>query len=187
MSVCGRVAIAALMGRQWRGRGRRATAAAGFSQGIYNGFLDGLSRLFRGLGGRLEVRPAAAANQLFSNDLIRLSNSSNEVSPLIFSPLRKKVGVELTCSTSEAYFWSATILSSRAWSLRQSSTCCWLMPACLPLRVSVSVVFFATQSACCLNRMSVTAKYLPESSLAMQRDSIEPAAALMSSGNSRNT
>src|SRR3954466_4756892 len=35
--------------------------------------------------------------------------------------------------------------------------------------------------------MSITAKYLPASSLAMQRASIEPAAALMSSGNSRNT
>src|SRR5450755_4253687 len=35
--------------------------------------------------------------------------------------------------------------------------------------------------------MSTTAKYFPESSLAMQRASIEPAAALMSSGNSRNT
>src|SRR3954469_6331024 len=33
----------------------------------------------------------------------------------------------------------------------------------------------------------MTAKYFAESSLAMQRESIEPAAALMSSGNSRNT
>jgi hypothetical protein len=49
------------------------------------------------------------------------------------------------------------------------------------------VVFFSAQSLCCLNSMSITAKYLPESSLAMQRASIEPAAALMSSGNSRNT
>jgi hypothetical protein len=43
-------------------------------------------------------------NQLLSSDLIRLSNSSNEASPLIFSPLMKKVGVELTFSTSLAYF-----------------------------------------------------------------------------------
>ena len=64
-------------------------------------------------------------SQLFNKDLMRLSNSSNLVSPLIISPLMKKVGVELTFSTSAAYFWSAAILSSSAWSLRQSSTC-WL-------------------------------------------------------------
>src|SRR5258705_13939267 len=55
------------------------------------------------------------------------------------------------------------------------------------MRVSVSVVFFTTQSFCCLNRRSMTAKYFGASSLAMQRASMEPAAALMSSGNSRNT
>ena len=57
----------------------------------------------------------------------------------------------------------------------------------MPIRVSVSVVFFTTQSFCCLNSRSMTAKYFGASSLAMQRASIEPAAALMSSGNSRNT
>ena len=35
---------------------------------------------------------------------MRFSNSSNEVSPLIISPLMKKVGVEFTFSTSVAYF-----------------------------------------------------------------------------------
>src|SRR5205823_11979345 len=59
-------------------------------------------------------------NQLFSSDLIFLSNSANEVSPLIISPFMKKVGVELTFSTSLANFWSAAILSISAWSLRQS-------------------------------------------------------------------
>ena len=38
--------------------------------------------------------------QLFKSDLILLSNSSNEVSPLIFSPLMKKVGVASTLSCS---------------------------------------------------------------------------------------
>src|SRR5215831_18533236 len=90
-----------------------------------------------------------APNQLpFSTALIRLANSSNEVSPLIFSPLMKKVGVESTFRTSLAYFWSAAILSSSAWSFRQASTCCALRPACLPIRVSVSVVFLVTQSFC---------------------------------------
>ena len=51
-------------------------------------------------------------DQLFNSGLIFFSNSSNEVSPLIFSPLTKKVGVESTFSTSLAYFWSAAILSS---------------------------------------------------------------------------
>jgi hypothetical protein len=46
----------------------------------------------------------SAPGQLFSSDLIFLSNSSNEVSPLIFSPLMKKVGVESTFNTSLAYF-----------------------------------------------------------------------------------
>src|SRR5512142_629690 len=56
-----------------------------------------------------ELRPNPAKRagadeiaQLFSSDLIFLSNSSNEVSPLIFSPLMKKVGVESTFSTSAA-------------------------------------------------------------------------------------
>ena len=53
-------------------------------------------------------------DQLFRSGLIRFSNSSIEVSPLIFSPLMKKVGVESTFNTSEAYFWSAAILSSSA-------------------------------------------------------------------------
>src|SRR5215831_18477470 len=126
-------------------------------------------------------------NQLFRSGLIFFSNSSIEVSPLILSPLTKNVGVESTFSTSLAYFWSAAILSSNAWSFRHSSTCCWVKPACLPIRIRLSVVFFITQSFCDLNRRSVTAKYLLGSPLAMQRDSIEPAAALMSSGNSRKT
>ena len=50
---------------------------------------------------------------------MRLSNSSKELSPFSISPLMKKVGVEFTFSTSLAYFWSAAILSSSAWSFRQ--------------------------------------------------------------------
>ena len=53
-----------------------------------------------------------AAGQLFSSGFILFSNSSIEVSPLIFSPLMKKVGVESTFNTSAAYFWSAASLSS---------------------------------------------------------------------------
>src|SRR5213076_2370074 len=79
--------------RQWRRRGRRATAAGAFP------------KAFAWVRGR---------NQLFSSDLILLSNSSNEVSPLIISPLMKKVGVEPTFKTSFANFWSAAILSSSA-------------------------------------------------------------------------
>jgi hypothetical protein len=67
-----------------------------FPKGFVEGFADGFIEAFSGVTGYLEFRSAAAANQLFNNDLIRLSNSSNEVSPLIFSPLRKKVGVEFT-------------------------------------------------------------------------------------------
>jgi hypothetical protein len=61
-------------------------------------------RLLRGLWGDMNPGLPGRKNQLFSSDLIRLSNSSNEVSPLIFSPLMKKVGVESTFSTSLAYF-----------------------------------------------------------------------------------
>ena len=93
--------------RQWRGRGRRATGAAGlFPRLLWP------CGLIRAVG--IPVR--RAPDQLFSSDLIFLSNSSNEVSPLIISPLMKKVGVELTFSTSLANFWSAAILSSSAWS-----------------------------------------------------------------------
>jgi hypothetical protein len=67
-----------------------------------------------GSGVRRDNTNAEQVDQLFSSDLIRLSNSSNEVSPLIISPLMKKVGVELTFSTSLANFWSASILSSKA-------------------------------------------------------------------------
>src|SRR3954466_10622630 len=162
-----------------------ATMAGGRLQG--NGGRRLFPRLLRALQGPHTCGARSWRNQLFSSDLILLSNSAKDVSPLIFSPLRKKVGVESTFNTSLAYFWSAAILSSRAWSLRQSSTACWLRPACLPIRIRVSVVFLTTQSFCCLNSMSMTAKYLPASSLAMQRASIEPAAAVMSSGNSRNT
>src|SRR6266404_5338339 len=176
MSVCGRVAC----GGSWQATmarpGPEGNRRRGFSQGFCAGY-----------GRQVILVTLGRKNQLFSSDLILLSNSANEVSPLIISPLTKKVGVELTFRTSLANFWSAAILSSSAWSLRQASTGCWLRPACLPIRVSVSVVFFVTQSFCCLNSRSTTAKYFPESSLAMQRASIEPAAALMSSGNSRNT
>src|SRR6266851_2473333 len=176
MSVCGRVASCGSWQATMARPGPEGNRRRGFSQGFCGGYGAWESQFRQG-----------SKNQLFSSDLILLSNSSNEVSPLIISPLMKKVGVELTFSTSLANFWSAAILSSSAWSLRQSSTACWLRPACLPMRVSVSVVFFVTQSFCCLNSMSTTAKYLPASSLAMQRASIEPAAALTSSGNSRNT
>jgi hypothetical protein len=53
-------------------------------------------------------------DQFFSSRLIRLSNSSNEIAPLILSPLMKKVGVALTFSTSSASFSSADSWSNRA-------------------------------------------------------------------------
>jgi hypothetical protein len=61
-------------------------------------------RLLQGLSGHIGPGLPGRQSQLFSSDLIFLSNSSNEVSPLIFSPLMKKVGVESIFSTSLAYF-----------------------------------------------------------------------------------
>jgi hypothetical protein len=61
-----------------------------------------------------EEHIAIAAGQFFSSCLIRLSNSSNEIAPLILWPLMKKVGVALTFSTSSANFSSADSLSKRA-------------------------------------------------------------------------
>src|ERR1700756_5113489 len=108
MSVCGASRLVRLLRRrQWRGRGGRATAGGGFSQGNYAGFIQRFIANRRSAGSR-------GASQLLSSALIRLSNSSKEVSPLIISPLMKKVGVEFTFKTSEAYFWSAAILSSSA-------------------------------------------------------------------------
>src|SRR5215831_4784133 len=176
-SRCGRCA--------GRTNSRAATMAAPYLQG--NGLKAIFPRLLRDLRNTPTLWRNRLANQLFKSGLIFFSNSSIEVSPLILSPLTKNVGVESTFSTSLAYFWSAAILSSNAWSFRHCSACCWVKPACLPIRVRLSVVFFITQSFCDLNRRSVTAKYLLASPLAMQRDSIEPAAALMSSGNSRKT
>src|ERR1700722_20886969 len=117
------------MRRQWRRRSRRATAGRGFSQGFclsyqgfcldYQGFCPGYPDApvcgWQKTLGENRPRPGSSTGddwrhkamrigQLFSSDLIRLSNSSNEVSPLIISPLMKKVGVELTFSTSLANF-----------------------------------------------------------------------------------
>jgi hypothetical protein len=70
--------------------------AAAFPKGFIEAFVW-LARIY-------ESSLSGPENQLFSSGLIRLANSSNEVSPLIFSPLTKKVGVESTFSTSAAYF-----------------------------------------------------------------------------------
>jgi hypothetical protein len=53
-------------------------------------------------------------DQFFSSCLIRLSNSSNEIAPLILSALMKKVGVAVTFSTLCANSSSADSLSNRA-------------------------------------------------------------------------
>src|SRR5579863_8533504 len=104
MSVCGRVAFRRLVVRQWRDGGLRATAGGRFSQGICRAYARQISRrpaaLRRpGLRQRLDLpveflegvapakRPLA---QLFSSGSIFFWNSSNEVSPLILSPLTKK-------------------------------------------------------------------------------------------------
>ena len=77
-------------------------------------FMVGVQRPFRSWGLMMRRRARRSRNdQLLSSGLIFFSNSSIEASPLIFSPLMKKVGVESTFSTSLAYFWSAAILSSR--------------------------------------------------------------------------
>src|SRR4051812_6231213 len=60
------------------------------------------------------------------------------------------------------------------------------MPFSLPTNIRV-VLVCAIRRSCCLNRISTAPRYFSESSLAMQRARIEAAAALMSSGNSRNT
>src|SRR6476469_3856459 len=97
MPVCGRVVFCgsdvATMARRGLKGNRRDRL-----------FPRDLSRLLRGLCGALESGLKGLRNQLLRSDLILLSNSSNDVSPLIFSPLRKKVGVESTFNTSAAYF-----------------------------------------------------------------------------------
>src|SRR5579872_814138 len=99
MPVCGLSRLSRpLKGGQWRGGRFRATGAPGFSQGNYKGFTQGF------MANKGTVTGSRTSAQLLSSALIRLSNSSNEVSPLIMSPLMKKVGVEFTLSTSEAYF-----------------------------------------------------------------------------------
>src|SRR3954447_24098126 len=82
-----------------RGASRGQPAKAAFPKGFMTGKIR-LSRCESGVEGE---------NQLFSSELIFLTKSSYEVSPLIFSPLMKKVGVESTLRMSLAYFWSAAI------------------------------------------------------------------------------
>ena len=77
-----------------RGAPQGQPAKAAFPKG----FMPGKIRLPRCESG------LPRANQLLSSGLILLANSSNEVSPLIFSPLMKNVGVESTFNTSLAYF-----------------------------------------------------------------------------------
>jgi hypothetical protein len=103
MSVCGRVACCGSWQATMARPGPEGNRRRGFSQGFCVGY-----------GRQVIPVPFGRKNQLFSSDLILLSNSSNEVSPLIISPLMKKVGVELTFKTSFANFWSAAILSSSA-------------------------------------------------------------------------
>src|SRR5580693_3167738 len=106
--------------REASGASGRATMAAPGRKGNRPGWL--FPRLLRsllwsvllGLSAQMNLDRGMAKHQLFNNGLIFFSNSSIEVSPLILSPLTKKVGVESTLSTSLAYFWSAAILSSSA-------------------------------------------------------------------------
>jgi hypothetical protein len=61
-----------------------------------------------------DIDDSKVTTQFCSSCLIRLSNASNGIAPLILSPLIKKVGVALTFSTSSANFSSADSLSKRA-------------------------------------------------------------------------
>jgi hypothetical protein len=81
---------------------RQATMAASPLDGNR---LSPFSQAFcRGLLRADERNRGKSLDQLFSSGLIFFSNSSNDVSPLILSPLIKNVGVESTFKTSLAYF-----------------------------------------------------------------------------------
>src|ERR1700722_17265517 len=119
MSVCGRVAFCGSDGDDNGDAGAGGQPPAGafpkaFAQVMrllprlprcqYYGWQKSSGGLDPARAHEPERHQAARIDQLFSSDLIRLSNSWNEISPLIISPLMKKVGVELTLSTSVAYF-----------------------------------------------------------------------------------
>src|SRR6266566_4796846 len=100
------------------GNRRRSLFPRLFPKAFTRAFTRFFSRLLRGLRERTTSGRQTARDQLLSSDLIFLSNASNglslgskarqlfrsgliffsncsiEVSPLIFSPLTKKVGVE---------------------------------------------------------------------------------------------
>src|ERR1700741_5177416 len=101
MSVCGRVAQAALMAATMAGAGPEGNRG----KELFSSLLGGLSEI-------VNQRCESLKNQLFNSALMRLSNSSKLCSPFNASPLMKKNGVEFTFKTSLAYFWSAAILSS---------------------------------------------------------------------------
>ena len=74
--MCGRVACAALMARDnGEAAGRRATGAR---RAFPKAFAGGLRGVFAELSGRINP---AAPDQLFSSELMRLSNSSNSARP----------------------------------------------------------------------------------------------------------
>ena len=110
----GRVAHAALMDRD---NGEAGAAGQPPLPAFPKAFVEGFIEVFAGLTGSpagLTGSPEPVTNQLFSCDLIRLSNSSKLASPTITSLLIKKVGVPPTFNTSLAYLRSAEISSSSA-------------------------------------------------------------------------
>ena len=101
----------ALCGSYGRDNGEAGAGGQRPREAFPKGFEALVWRLLLDLSARMNPQ---RANQLFSIALMRFENSSKLCSPLIISPLMKKVGVDCTFSTSAAYFWSAAILSSSA-------------------------------------------------------------------------
>src|SRR5690348_506378 len=74
-------------------------AGPAFPKAFKGAFEGHLRSVLLGLSAQTNLDRRKAKPQLFSNDLILLSNSSNGASPTIVSPLMKKVGVPSTFST----------------------------------------------------------------------------------------
>src|SRR6185312_11675281 len=124
--------------------------------------------------------------QCFNSGKSFASSSSNDIEPSTFAPLMKKVGVAPTFNWLWAKVCAACSLSSMSSLFTHFSTSDTVMPNLAPIAASVSVVC-STRSCCCLNSIMVASKNFDASPLAAQRASIEAAAALKSSGKSRDT
>ncbi len=96
--------------RQWRGRWPEGQPApeAGFSQGIEARVSD--QAFWLDESSPLSLKPL---DQLFSSGLICFANPRSAASPLIISPLMKKVGVDAFSTSARVFLVGSDLVEQR--------------------------------------------------------------------------